>query len=81
MLLTVFYKFTKMTTSKVIKLKQGKNVMNILKITSKIVSVETKCFISFFSGTFTIGQKFSSAKGYTFSEVTFEGGSTFVSWD
>ena len=55
--------------------------MNILKITSKIVSVETKCFIGFFSGTFTIEQKFSSANGYTFAEATFEKGSTFVAWD
>lgn len=55
--------------------------MNILKITSEIVSVETKCFISFFSGTFTIGQKFSSVEGVTFAEATFEKGSTFVDWD
>ena len=55
--------------------------MNILKITAKIASVETKCFISFFSSTFTIEQKFSSAEGVTFAEVTFEGGSTFVDWD
>lgn len=55
--------------------------MNILKITSKIVSVETKCFVSLFSGTFTIEQKFSSAKGYTLAEVTFEKGSIFVDWD
>ena len=55
--------------------------MNILKITAKIVSVETKCFIGFFSSTFTIEQKFSSVKGYTFAEVTIEGGITFVAWD
>lgn len=55
--------------------------MNILKITAKIVSVKTKCYIGFFSGTFTIEQKFSSAKGYTFAESTFEKGSTFVDWD
>ena len=55
--------------------------MNILKITSKIVSVETKCFVGFFSRTFTIEQKFSSAEGYTFAEVTFEKGTTFVDWD
>ena len=55
--------------------------MNILKITSKIVSVETKCFIGFFSSTFTIEQKFSSAEGVTFAEVTFEKGATFVDWD
>lgn len=55
--------------------------MNILKITSKVISVETKCFISFFSGAFTIKQNFSSAKGYTFAEATFEKGSTFVDWD
>ena len=55
--------------------------MNILKIKSKIVSVKTKCFIGFFSGTFTIEQKFSSAEGVTFAEATFENGSTFVDWD
>ena len=55
--------------------------MNILKITSKIVSVDTKCFIGFFRSTFTIEQKFSSAEGYTFAEATFEKGSTFVDWD
>ena len=55
--------------------------MNILKITSKIVLVETACFISFFSGTFTIEQKFSSAEGYTFAEVTSEKGAIFVDWD
>ena len=55
--------------------------MNILKITSKITSVETKCFISFFSGTFTIEQKFSSHEGSVSAEVTFEKGSTFVDWD
>ena len=55
--------------------------MNILKITSKIVSVETKCFIGFFGNTFTIEQKFSSAEGMTFAEVTFEKGSIFVDWD
>lgn len=55
--------------------------MNISKITSKIVSVETKCFIGFFSSTFTIEQKFSFAEGYIFAEVTFEKGSTFVDWD
>lgn len=55
--------------------------MSILKITSKIVSVETKCFIGFFSSTFTIEQKFSSAEGVTFAEATFEKGSTFVDWD
>ena len=55
--------------------------MNILKITAKIVSVETKCFIGFFSSTFTIEQKFSSAEGVTFAEVTFEKGSIFVDWD
>ena len=55
--------------------------MNILKITAKIVSVETKCFLGFFSGTFTIEQKFSSVKGYTFAEVTCEKGSIFVDWD
>ena len=55
--------------------------MNILKITSKIASVETKCFIGFFSNTFIIEQKFSSAEGVTFAEVTFEKGSTFVDWD
>lgn len=55
--------------------------MNILKITSKITSVETKCFISFFCGTFTIEQKFSSVEGHTFAEVTFEKGSNFVDWD
>ena len=55
--------------------------MKILKITSKIVSVETKCFISFFINTFTTEQKFSSAEGYTLAEVTFENGSIFVDWD
>ena len=55
--------------------------MNILKITSKIVSVKTKCFIGFFGGTFTIEQKFSSAEGVTFAEATFDGGVTFVDWD
>ena len=55
--------------------------MNILKITSRIVSVETKCFVGFFSSTFTIEQKFSSAEGVTFAEVTFEKGSIFVDWD
>ena len=55
--------------------------MSIFKITSKIVSVETKCYIGFFSSTFTVEQKFSSAKGYTFAEATFEKGSTFVDWD
>ena len=55
--------------------------MSILKITSKIVSVETKCYIGFFSSTFTIEQKFSTNKGYTFAEATFEKGSTFVDWD
>ena len=55
--------------------------MIILTITDKIVAIKTKCFIGFFSGTFTIEQKFSSAKGCTFAEVTFEGRSTFVSWD
>ena len=55
--------------------------MNILKITSKIVSVETKCFIGFFSSTFTIEQKFSSTEGYTIAEATFEKGVTFVDWD
>ena len=55
--------------------------MNILKITAKIVSVETKCSISFFSSTFTIEQKFLSAEGYSFAEVSFENGSTFVDWD
>ena len=55
--------------------------MNILKITSKITSVKTKCFIGFFSNTFTIEQKFSSVEGVTFAEVTFDNGSTFVAWD
>ena len=55
--------------------------MNILKITAKIVSVETKCFIGFFSNTFTIEQKFLSSEGVTFAEVSFENGSTFVDWD
>ena len=55
--------------------------MNILKITSKIVSVETKCFVGFFSSTFTIEQKFSSAEGVTFAEVSFDKGSIFVDWD
>ena len=55
--------------------------MNILKITSKITSVETRCYISFFSNTFTIEQKFLSAEGYSFAEVSFENGSTFVDWD
>ncbi len=55
--------------------------MSILKITSKIVSVETKCFIGFFGSTFTIEQKFSSAEGVAFAEVTFEKGSIFVDWD
>ena len=55
--------------------------MNILNITTKITSVKTKCFISFFSNTFTIGQKFSSTEGHTFAEVTFENGSTFVDWN
>ena len=56
--------------------------MNILKITAKIISVETNCFIGFFSNTFTIEQKFLSAEGYyTFAEVTFEKGATFVDWD
>ena len=55
--------------------------MNILKITSKIVAVEIKCFIGFFSSTFTIEQKFSSTEGVTFAEVTFEKGSIFVDWD
>ena len=55
--------------------------MNILKITSKVTLVKTKCFIGFFSNTFTIEQKFLSAEGYTFAEATFEGGSTFVDWD
>ena len=55
--------------------------MNILKITSKIVSVDTKCFIGFFGNTFTIEQKFSSAKGVTFAEVTFNKGLIFVDWD
>lgn len=55
--------------------------MNILKITSKIVSVETKCYIGFFSNAFTIEQKFSSSEGYTFAEVNFEKGSIFVDWD
>ena len=55
--------------------------MNILKITAKIVSVETNFFIGFFGSTFTIQQKFSSAEGYTFAEVTFEKGSIFVDWD
>ncbi len=54
--------------------------MSILKITAKIVSVETDCFISFFSNTFTIEQKFSSAEGVTFAEVTFEKGSIFADW-
>ena len=55
--------------------------MIILKIASKITSVETKCFIGFFSSTFTIEQKFLSAEGATFAEVTFEKGSIFVDWD
>ena len=55
--------------------------MNILKITSKITSVKTKCFIGFFSDTFTIEQKFLSAEGVTSAEVTFENGLTFVDWD
>ena len=55
--------------------------MKILKITDKIVSVETKCFIGFFSSTFTIEQKFVSSEGVTFAEVTFEKGSIFVDWD
>ena len=82
MLLTWFYKFTKMTTSEAIKLNEQRwNDMNILKITSKIISVETECFVSFFSSTFTIEQKFTSAEGVTFAEVTFEKGSIFVDWD
>ena len=55
--------------------------MNILKITAKIVSVETNCFIGFFGNTFNVQQKFSSAEGYTFAEATFEKGTTFVDWD
>ena len=55
--------------------------MNILKITAKIVSVKTKCFIGFFSNTFTIEQKFLSAEGYSFAEVTFNKGLIFVDWD
>ena len=55
--------------------------MNILKITAKIVSVETNCFIGFFGNTFNIQQKFSSAEGVIFAEVTFEKGSIFVDWD
>jgi len=55
--------------------------MSILKITAKIVSAETKCFISFFSSTFTIQQKFLSAEGVTFAEVTLEKGLIFVDWD
>ena len=55
--------------------------MNILKINSEIVSIETKCYIGFFSSTFTIEQKFSSAEGCTFAEVSFEKGSIFVDWD
>ena len=55
--------------------------MKIFKITDKIVSIKTKCFIGFFSNTFTIEQKFSSIEGYTFAEVSFENGSTFVDWD
>ena len=55
--------------------------MNILKITSKIVSVETNCFIGFFGNTFNIEQKFLSAEGYTFAGVTFENGLSFVDWD
>ena len=71
-----------MTTSKEIKLNEQRwNIMNILKITSKIISVETKCFIGFFSNAFTIEQKFSATEGVTFAEVTFEKGSTFVDWD
>lgn len=55
--------------------------MTILKITSKIVTVSTKCYIGFFSNTFTIEQKFSSDEGHIFAEVTFEKGSIFVDWD
>ena len=55
--------------------------MKILKITDKIVSVEIKCYIGFFSNAFTIEQKFSSAKSHTFAEVAFEKGSIFVDWD
>ena len=55
--------------------------MSILKITSKITAVKTKCFIGFFSNSFTIEQKFSSAEGSVFAEATFEKGSTFVDWD
>ena len=55
--------------------------MNILKITSKITSVKTECFIGFFFFIFAIEQKFSSAEGVTFAEVTFEKGSIFVDLD
>ena len=55
--------------------------MNILKITSKIVTVSTKCYIGFFTNSFTIEQKFSSAEGHTFAEVTVDKGTIFVDWD
>ena len=55
--------------------------MKILKITSKITAVKTKCFNGFFSNTFTIGQKFTSCEGCIFAEVTFENGFKFVDWD
>ena len=55
--------------------------MNILKITSKITSVKTKCFIGMFGDSFTIGQKFTSHEGSVFAEVTFTEGSVFVDWD
>ena len=55
--------------------------MNILKITSKVTSVKTKCFISMFGDSFTIGQKFTSHEGSVFAEVTYIEGSIFVDWD
>ena len=55
--------------------------MNILKITSKITSVKTKCFIGMFGDSFTIWQKFTSHEGSVFAEVTFENGFKFVDWD
>ena len=55
--------------------------MIILKITSKVTSVKTKCFVGFFGNTFTIEQKFTSHEGSVFAEATFTEGSIFVDWD
>ena len=54
--------------------------MKIVKITSKVTSVKTKCFFGHFN-TFTIQQKFSSEKIAIFAEVTYDSDETFLGWD